>query len=164
MGFCGNTNGQAVLAANNAFSAANAVTLGSRTSARRTAVQRDGGLGSEVEDDPAEHAERRQPDPSALRPRSVDSGININSFNTLLAQTLALSYNNLYKTGFTGQSIGGMGCTPLRPDLGQHDQRCRHYANGLIGNAIKGLNNGSEVTQTQIGNLNTLLGCMNAEA
>ena len=78
---------------------------------------------------------------------------------------MALSYNNLYKTGFAGQSIGGMGCTAFAPlTVGQHDpSRCRHYANHLIGNAKLRTHDVSS-PRRRSGHMNTLLGCMNSEA
>ena len=72
----------------------------------------------------------------ALRAK-LDTG-QVNSFNTLLSQTLALSYNNLYKTGFVGQSIGAMGCAAFAPlTSASTTQQVQAYANLLIGEVIK---------------------------
>jgi hypothetical protein len=93
---------------------------------------------------------------------SRDPGINTDSLNTLLAQTLALSFNNLYIPGYTGQTIGGMNCTPVGSlTLASTVQAIRDYANGLIANARLG---SPTVTPSQIGALNTLLGCLNRES
>ena len=158
MGFWGNKNGQAMLAANSAFGA-NAVTLGSN-SLTTCWVKVDSA------------AKSLTIFPSKLNGMSIltnctagnllDSGINTGSLNTLLGQTLALSYNILYKGSFAGQPIGGMGCTAvgtLTP--ASTVENARDYANSLIANAKKG---GTVVTQSQIGGANTLLGCLNAES
>lgn len=168
MGFWGNTNGQALLAANHAFTtplfdnqfaAGYAVTIGVKNG------------GCYIVVDSASKSKTILP--NTLNGLSIlqncggttylDSGINGNSMNTLLAQTLALSYNILYKSGFAGQSIGGMGCTAvgtLTPTSTVED--ARSYANYLIQNAKK--NYGAVITQSQIGLMNTLLGCINSEA
>jgi hypothetical protein len=91
-----------------------------------------------------------------------NTGINKNSLNTLAAQTLALGYNlkPALLPGFAGQTLGALPCTGV---------------NGLtptstVGDAFTtavGLINGSYLgatTQSQIGLMNTLLGCINAEA
>jgi hypothetical protein len=159
MGFWGNNNGQALLAADNAFSTTpppgNAVALGI-----------SGGCYVVVDS----ATKSLQILPNTLNgitltgcSSNLDNGINTNSFNVMLAQTLALSYNNLWKSGFAGQTIGGMGCTaPTGLSSTSTTQQVQAYANGLIGNAKK--NYGTTVTQSQIGALNTLLGCMNSEA
>jgi hypothetical protein len=93
---------------------------------------------------------------------SRDPGINTDSLNTLLGQTLALSFNNLYILGYTGQTIGGMNCSPVGSlTLASTVQATRDYANGLIANASLG---SPTVTQSEIGALNTLLGCLNRES
>jgi len=93
----------------------------------------------------------------------LDNGINVDSLNTLLAQTLALSYNILYKPGFTGQTIGALGCTAVGTLTSASTvQDARGYANSLIYNAKKSF--GTVITQSQIGAMNTLLGCINTEA
>ena len=166
MGFWGNTNGQALLAANSAFSSANAVTLGGET-------------GCSLLVDSA--AKSKTILPNTLNGTSLisdcdatnerDTGINLGSLNTLLAQTLAISYNIKYVTtangNYAGQTIAGLGCTASAAGTGLSGtstvEQARDTANGLIKNAQK--NNGtSTVTQAQIGAMNTLLGCLNREA
>jgi hypothetical protein len=162
MGFWGNNNGQALLVANNAFSAANAVTLGIGTTGVTTTCW--------VKVDSQSKSQTILPNTkngmsiltNCTTSSALDSGINANSLNTLLGQALALAYNNLYKSGFIGQTIGGMGCTAVGTlTASSTTQATQAYANSIIANAKKG---GTTVTQTQIGDLNTLLGCMNSEA
>ena len=113
MGFWSNNNGQAVLAANNAFTQPQAVELGlagkcyvevTSAAISKTILPSPNGL-SLAALDPCDTAGER------------DGGINANSLNTLLAQTLALSYNILYVKPpafpgtFAGQTVGGLGCT-----------------------------------------------------
>ena len=94
---------------------------------------------------------------------SLDSRISKNSFNTLLAQTLALSYNIRYVDHYAGQSIGDLGCTPVGGlTSASKVEDVLDDANQLIGNAKSGY--GSTVTQGQIGDMNTSLGCLNREA
>ena len=166
MGYWHNQNGQAVLAANNAFSAANAVKLGepdvSATNQRCNVTVDSAAKSLTILPTPNGASLIVQCNSNA----KLDTG-QVNSFNTLLSQTLALSYNNLYKTGFVGQSIGGMGCTAFAPlTSASTTLQVQAYANLLIGEVIKtgGTNTSSVITQTQIGAMNTLLGCMNAEA
>ena len=141
MGFWGNQNGQARLAANNAFSAANAVTLG-------------GEPGCSVLVDSA--AKSKTILPNSLNGISLitdcdatgerDSGINANSLNTLLGQTLAISYNIKYVNNYAGQTIAALGCTAVSPLTGASTvQAARDRANYLIQNAQK--NNGTATSR-----------------
>jgi hypothetical protein len=168
MGFWGNTNGQALLTTNNAFTtplsdnqfaAGYAVTIGVKNGGCYIAV------------DSANKSKTIFPNTlnglsilqNCMGTTYLDTGINGNSMNTLLGQTLALSYNILYKTGFAGQTIGAMGCTAVGTLTSTSTvQDARTYANYLIQNAKKSY--GAVITQSQIGLMNTLLGCMNAEA
>ncbi len=154
MGFWGNKNGQELLASTDAFT--NPVTLGINpggcyvvvnTASKSTTIFPKSLNGF-----------------SAMQNCSaLDKGINKNSFNTLLGQTLALSYNIRYVDNYAGQSIGDLGCTPVGGLTSASTvEDVLTYANGLIGNAKSGY--GSTVTQSQIGDLNTLLGCLNREA
>jgi hypothetical protein len=181
MGFYGNPNGQALLLANNAFTtpqsdnqfaAGFAVTLGIKNGTCYIVV------------DSAAKSKTVLPVGSAgLNGASIltnctttasrDSGINVNTLNTLLGQTLALSYNILYKSGFAGQTIGAFGpaavaAIPTVFPTGQSltasstVEEVRTYANYLIAHAKSG--DGVTISQTMIGQLNTLLGLINAEA
>ena len=155
-GFWGNKNGQALLVANDAFSAAKAVELGisglcyvkvdSQAKSKQILPNTKDGIGLTG--------------CSGL----LDSGINTGSFNNLLSQTLALSYNILYKGGYAGQTLGSLGCAGVGPLTSSSTvEQARAYANYLIGNAKK--NAGDVITQSQIGDMNGLLGdCLNAEA
>jgi hypothetical protein len=89
------------------------------------------------------------------------SGINKNSLNTLAAQTLALGYNIKLVSGYTGQTIGGMGCTPVGSLITSSTVNDAFAAAVAL---INGSVPGGATTQAQIGAMNTLLGCLNAEA
>ena len=157
MGFWGNTNGQALLPANPN------VTLGSVSATTCSIVVNTKAISKVIL-------------PSTLNGVSIltncttsgsrDSGINVGSLNTLLAQTLAISFNILYINGYTGQTVGGLGCTAtgiaaLSPLTNASTvQAVRDQANYLIANAKLGV---PSVTQAQIGAMNTLLGCLNRE-
>lgn len=155
-GFWGNKNGQALLVANDAFSAAKAVELGipglcyvkvdSQAKSKQILPDTKNGIGLTG--------------CSGL----LDSGINTGSFNNLLSQTLALSYNILYQGGYAGQTLGALGCAGVGPLTSSSTvEQARAYANYLIGNAKQ--NAGDVITQSQIGDMNGLLGnCLNAEA
>ena len=172
MGFWGNTNGQALLASNSAFTTANAVTLGiNSTSPLRCFVTVDSASKSTTIFPNTLNGQSTIPQCDTTGERD---SVNTGSFNNLLSQTLAISYNIKYITGYAGQTIAGMGCAAVAPLTSSFDgqngltgtstvQQVRDYANRLIGQTIK--NNGSlVVTQAQIGAMNTLLGCLNAEA
>jgi hypothetical protein len=155
-GFWGNKNGQALLVANDAFSPAKAVELGisglcyvkvdSQAKSKQILPSTKDGIGLTG--------------CSGL----LDSGINTGSFNNLLSQTLALSYNILYKGGYAGQTLGTFGCAGVGPLTSSSTvEQARAYANYLIGNAKA--NAGDVITQKQIGDMNNLLGnCLNTEA
>jgi hypothetical protein len=166
MGFWGNTNGQALLASNDAFSTTNAVVLGVKL------ADPNSGDRCYIVVDSASKSKTILPNTlngisiltNCTTSSALDSGINVSSMNTLLAQTLAISYNIKYVSGYAGQTISGVGCTAVSPLTGTSTvQDARDRANYLIANAIK--NHGSAtVTQSQIGAMNTLLGCLNREA
>jgi hypothetical protein len=103
---------------------------------------------------------------------SRDPGINTDSLNVLLAQALALKLNIQLVSGFDGQQIGAFGPTvvaaiPTTFPAGQSltatstVQQVLDYANYLIAQSKLG---GVAITQPMIGQLNTLLGLINAEA
>jgi hypothetical protein len=94
--------------------------------------------------------------------------INIGTLNTAAAQTLALKYNimlvtvaNGFQANYDGQTISGLGCTAVGSLTGASAVGdVFTYAVGLIdGSAANG-----STTQSQLGALNTLLGCLNREA
>jgi uncharacterized protein (DUF2141 family) len=99
---------------------------------------------------------------------SRDPGINTESLNVLLAQALALKLNIDLVSGFNGQPIGALGVTlptvfPAGWSLTATStvQQALDYANYLIAQSKLG---GVVITQTMIGQLNTTLGQINAEA
>jgi len=94
---------------------------------------------------------------------SLASGVNVNSLNTHAAQTLALGYNIALGTGYSGQTIGTLGCGAyLTAGLTSASTVNAAFA------AAVGLNNGSgaagSTTQSALGEMNALLGCLNREA
>jgi hypothetical protein len=157
MGFWGNPNGQALLPANPN------VTLGSVSATTCSIVVNTKAISKVIL-------------PNTLNGVSIltncttsgsrDAGINVGSLNNLLAQTLAISFNILYINGYTGQTVGGLGCTAtgiaaLSPLTNASTvQAVRDQANYLIANAKSGA---PIITQAQIGAMNTLLGCLNRE-
>jgi hypothetical protein len=101
-----------------------------------------------------------------------DPGINTGSLNTLLAQALALKLNIQLISGFDGQQIGAFGAAVVAAiptafpagwslDATSTVQQVLDYANYLIAQSKLG---GVAITQPMIGQLNTLLGLINAEA
>jgi hypothetical protein len=153
MGFWGNTNGQAVLPANPN------VTLGTVSASTCSIIVNTKAISKVILPNTKNGVSILT---NCTTTASRDPGINTESLNTLLAQTLALSFNILYIQGYTGQTIGGMNCTPVGSlSSASTVQAARDYANGLIANASLG---GTVVTQSQIGALNTLLGCLNRES
>jgi len=158
MGFWGNNNGQARIIANGGY-AANAVNIG---------------RGANVD---------TQPESLKILPNqlnacgkgttviftgqtsstacSVRTGINVNSLNTLSAQTLALGYNLKLVTGYSGNTIGGLSCTPVGSLTVNSSVTDAFNAAVAL---INGSASGGTTTQSQIGAMNTLLGCLNREA
>ncbi len=94
---------------------------------------------------------------------TLATGINEGSLNTLAAQTLALGYNIKLVSGFTGQSIGVLGCAAnLTAGL-----TASSTVNGAFAAAVNLIDHsasGGSTTQAQIGAMNLLLGCLNREA
>ncbi len=98
---------------------------------------------------------------TATKDCSLASGINIGSLNNVSSQTLALGYNIKLVTGYTGKTIGALGCTPVSGlSLASTVNQVFTAAVGLInGSAALG-----STTQAQLGAMDTLLGCLNREA
>jgi hypothetical protein len=163
MGFWGNKNGQARIAAAGGY-AANAVMLG---------------RGSNIDTS----AESLKVLPNSLNacgkgtPQifsvggstssancTVASGVNVNSLNTLASQTLALGYNlnPALLPGFGGQTVGGMGCGLAGTGLSPTSSVSVAFAAAVA--LINGSAAGGSTTQAQIGAMNSLLGCVNSEA
>jgi hypothetical protein len=171
MGFWGNTNGQKLLAdpdgnpttTTNAFNT-NPVTLGLNSANSCWILVDTASKSKTILPNTLNGMSILQ---NCTTSSKLDSGINTGSLNTLLAQTLALSYNILYKATFAGQTIGGIGCTAVGSlTSGSSVEDTRDVANTLIAHAKKNASGGDAitVTQTQIGAMNTLLGCMNTES
>jgi hypothetical protein len=96
------------------------------------------------------------------------AGLNTNTFEELGAQTLALTYNINNITGFSGQTVGALGCesfiTAPLSSLGLSSSSTVNQvltvANTLIGQSFKP---GGTATQAQEGAMNSLLSCLNRE-
>lgn len=92
------------------------------------------------------------------------SGLNESTLNTLAAQTLALSYNIKFLTGYTGQTLSGLGCSVPSGLSGVTTSSTVNsvltLANSLLGSSASG----GSTTQTQANAMNTLLGCFNSES
>jgi hypothetical protein len=104
---------------------------------------------------------------TGIAPKGLSSGLHSNTLEVLMAQTLALTYNVSLVTGYSGQTIGGLACTAnltasltgLGLSSASTVNQVLSVANSLIGNSIRG----GTTTQTQAGDLNALLGCLNRE-
>ena len=84
---------------------------------------------------------------------------------TLLAQTLALTYNARYVSGYNGQTVAGLGCTvdPVLTSLGLSASSTVDQVRIASNALINGLHLPA-TTQAQGGAMNALLGCLNREA
>jgi hypothetical protein len=160
MGFWGNVNGIARITNNGGY-AANAVDIG------RGAVVDTQAEAAKILPNQLNACGKGTPfiftvgAQTATAACKLATGININSLNTLAAQTLALGYNIKLVSGFTGQTLGALGCTPVGSlTLASTVNDVFDAAKALI----DGSSTGGSTTQSQIGLMNTLLGCINAEA
>ena len=112
MGFWGNQNGIARILANGGYSA-NAVAIG-----RGSNIDTQG-ESAKVLPNTLNACGKGNPSiftvgaATASKDCTLATGVNGNSLNTLSAQTLALGYNIKLVSGYTGQSIGVLGCTAI---------------------------------------------------
>jgi hypothetical protein len=162
MGFWGNPNGIARIIAAGGY-AANAVNIGRGanvdTSAEATKIlPNNSNLNACGKGTPFIFTVGAQTATAACK---LATGINVNSLNTLAAQTLALGYNIKLVSGFTGQTLGALGCAPVN---GLTAASTVDDAFNKAVSLIDGSSTGGATTQSQIGLMNTLLGCINAEA
>jgi hypothetical protein len=161
MGFWGNTNGIATILANGGYGGANAAAIG-----RSSNIDTQG--------------EAQKVFPSTLNACgksttiifagqtqladcSLATGIKIGALNTAAGQTLALHYNTKFVAGYNGQTIAGLVCDAYLTGTGL-------VGTNSVGNALtwaisvlNGSGSGGTSTQTQVGALNALLGCLNRE-
>ncbi len=103
-------------------------------------------------------------------PTGLVAGLNVNSFEVLGAQTLALTYNINLVTGYTGQTINGLGCSayltsaltsaPISLSGSSTVNAVLTAANNLIGNSFRP---SGTATQQQVGAMDSLLSCLNRE-
>jgi hypothetical protein len=101
-------------------------------------------------------------DQTATKDCSVATGINKNSLNTLASQTLALGYNIKLLPSFTGQTLSQLACTPYAT-AGLTGTSTVNQAFTKAVALIDGSASGGSTTQSQIGAMNSLLGCLNRE-
>lgn len=92
---------------------------------------------------------------------SLATGVNFGSLNTLAAQTLALGYNIKLVSGYTGQTIGDLSCSPVGALTSSSTVNDAFTAAVAL---INGSASGGTTTQSSIGATNQLLGCLNREA
>lgn len=92
---------------------------------------------------------------------SLATGVNFGSLNTLAAQTLALGYNIKLVSGYTGQTIGDLSCSPVGALTSSSTVNDAFTAAVAL---INGSASGGTTTQSSIGAMNQLLGCLNREA
>jgi hypothetical protein len=95
---------------------------------------------------------------------TLANGVNKSSLNTLAAQTLALGYNlkPALRPGFAGQTLGQLQCSAGTTGLNNGSTVEDAFAAAVA--LINGSAAGGTTTQSQIGAMNTLLGCLNREA
>jgi len=103
---------------------------------------------------------------------TLSSGLNKQTLNTLAGQTLALSYNISYITGYSGQTSAGLS-TPtnncsalLTSPLTSLGLTSASTVNDVLGKAnllLANSQSGGTTTQAQAGAMNSLLGCLNRE-
>ncbi len=93
---------------------------------------------------------------------TLATGINFGTLNTNASQTLALGYNIKLVTGYTGQTIGALGCGAYLTAglLGTNTVNAAFAAAVTL---IDGSASGGTTTQAQLGAMNLLLKCLNRE-
>jgi hypothetical protein len=159
MGYWGNKNGIARIEASGGY-AANAVNIGRSatidTKAEALKVLPNSlnacGKGSTI----------IFSDQTATKDCSVATGINKNSLNTLASQTLALGYNIKILTSFSGQTLGSLACTQYATAGLNGSSTVNQVFTAAVA-LINGSASGGTTTQSQIGAMNQLLGCLNRE-
>jgi hypothetical protein len=95
-------------------------------------------------------------------------GLQVNTLNVLASQTLAAEYNVAYINGFSGQTLGSLGCAvpislkaaPYSLSSSSTMAQVIAAANLLIGQAVQG----GTTSQTTAGDMAGLLGgCVNTQ-
>jgi hypothetical protein len=100
---------------------------------------------------------------TATKDCTLATGVNFGTLNTAASQTLALGYNLAMVYTFTGQTIGGVFCTAYAAGAGLTATSTVDAAFARAVVLINGSASGGTTTQTQLGNLNLLLNCLNRE-
>jgi Fe-S cluster assembly iron-binding protein IscA len=164
-GFWGNKNGHALIDKNNDGKIDTPVTIGAgtHTFTVNTIAQSDKILSNNdcTSGSPAIF--------TCTGSGGLRAGINVNSFEVLGAQTLALTYNIGKIDKFSGQTLAALGVQPfITPTLQALGVTSSTTVNELLvisNNLIdKSFKPGGNATQTQIGDMNSLLGMVNREA
>jgi hypothetical protein len=159
MGFWGNKNGQARIIAAGGY-AVNAVNLG------RGAVIDTQAESLKILPNSLNACGKGTPFIFTVGAQTISAnctlatGINLQSLNVLSAQTLALGYNIKLVGGYSANSIGGLSCTPVGSLTTSSSVTAAFNAAVAL---IDGSAAGGTTTQSQIGDMNKLLGCLNRE-
>jgi len=162
MGFWGNQNGIAKIIAGGGY-LANAVTIG------RGATIDTQAEASKVLPNSLNACGKGTPSiftvgaATATANCTLATGVNINSLNTLAAQTLALGYNIKLVAGYAGQTVAGLGSTAFLTAGLSGTSTVQDAFNAAVA-LINGSAAGGTTTQGQIGAMNALLGSLNREA
>jgi hypothetical protein len=101
--------------------------------------------------------------PTANKDCTSATGVNKGTLNTASAQTLALGYN-IKIIGIGGQTIGSMGCGAYAAAVGLTESNTAQDAFTKAQSYIENSRPGGTTTQTNLGNINLLLNCLNREA
>lgn len=163
MGFWGNTNGAATINAAGGYGA-NAVAIGRGsnidTQAKSLKVLPNT-LNACGKGNPLIFSGAGAP--TATADCTSATGINKGTLNTSAAQTLAFGYNRKLVSGYNGQTINGLSCSSFAAAAGLTGANTVLDAFNRAVALINGSIPGGTTTQSQLGALNQLLGCLNRE-
>jgi len=159
-GFWGSQNGHAILDANNDGKLDTAVTIGGggRSFTVTTIAQSDKILNNSA-------CQSGNPIIFVCTGSKTGQGLSdklqSNSLEVLAAQTLGLTYNIKFISGFAGQTLAQLGCAPPSAltslSSSSKVEDVLALANSLIANSTKG----GSTTQVQASAMNSLLTCVN---
>jgi len=161
MGFWGNTNGVAYIVGHGGYSG-NAVGIGrgSNIDTQAEALKvLPNTLNACGKGTPFIYTVGAQTASAACK---LATGINVGTFNTNASQLLALNYNIIFITNYTGQTIGALGCSAyVTAGLSSSSTvgAAVTAATGLVDQS----STGGTATQGALGAMNLLLNCLNRE-
>jgi uncharacterized repeat protein (TIGR01451 family) len=106
--------------------------------------------------------------PTIFSPCTFSTGLQENTLENLAAQTLALTENIGQISGYTGQTVSALGCaakvSPALSALGLSGSSTVNQVLSVANRLIDTSTSGGTTTQTQAGDMNSLLGdCVNKE-